>query len=253
MEPTFRGLMALGAVLGAVNTSLGLFNLLPGFPLDGGRVLRAGLWAWTRDFYRATGQAATVGLLFGLGFGLIGVLLVIGSLSGAVSGQFASSGGWIILLGVFLFTAARGSRRQAAMSASVVSRPIKDFMIGTVVSLTPDLTLEEAVNRFFLPYGYSEFPVVQEGRLVGLVTVRDIQAVPLSSWASRRVEAAMQAPGDQLLVGPEMPTSQAIDRMMQYDVDRLFVVNNGLLVGLISRGSITQFAGQYRSLGRASY
>src|SRR5574338_38799 len=106
---TFRGLIALGAVLGVVNTNLGLFNLLPGFPLDGGRVLRAGLWAWTKDFYRATGQAAMVGLLFGLAFGLIGALLVIGAVSGSLSGQLASSGGWIILLGVFLFAAARGS------------------------------------------------------------------------------------------------------------------------------------------------
>ena len=84
-ETPVQGLAALGALLGMVNTQLGLFNLLPGFPLDGGRALRAGLWAWSKDFYRATSQAALVGLFFGIGFGLFGALLLAGALSGTLS------------------------------------------------------------------------------------------------------------------------------------------------------------------------
>lgn len=240
--PDFRGLIALGAVLGVVNTNLGLFNLLPGFPLDGGRVLRAGLWAWTKDFYRATTQAATVGLLFGLGFGLLGGLLVLGALSGAVSGQVASSGGWIILLGVFLFAAARGSRRQAAIRASLASVPVGDLMIRNVVSLMPDLTLEDAVNRFFLPYGHSGFPVLEDGRLRGFVTVAEVQAVPMHQWPFRQVSDIMQIADETFTVAPDTPTMQAVDRMLQHDVDRLVVVENGLVVGLITRGVIAHVA-----------
>ncbi len=242
----FRGLIALGAVLGIVNTNLGLFNLLPGFPLDGGRVLRAGLWAWTKDFYRATSQAATVGLLFGLGFGLIGALLVVGALSGTLSSQVASSGGWIILLGVFLFAAARSSRRQAAMRASLAAVPVRELMVRTVVSLPPELTLEDAVNRYFLPYGHSGFPVVEEGRLIGLLTVADVQAVPISRWASSRVSEIMRS-ADQLTVAPDLSTMQAVDRMIQQEVERLIVVDNGLVVGLITRAVIAHFAEVYPS------
>jgi Zn-dependent protease/predicted transcriptional regulator len=249
---TFRGLIALGAVLGAVNANLGLFNLLPGFPLDGGRVLRAGLWAWKKDFYRATSQAATVGLLFGLGFGLIGVLLVAGALFGTVSGHFAGSGGWIILLGIFLFAAARGSRRQAAMRSSLATMPIRELMVRPVISVTPDLTLEEAVNRYFLPYGYSEFPVVQESRLLGLITVADVQAVPISRWAASRVADVMRLMDEQSTIGPDMSTMQAVDRMIQQEVERLIVVEHGLVVGLITRAAIAHYAGQFGAQGRAN-
>ncbi len=137
----FRGLVALSALLGMVNTQLGLFNLIPGFPLDGGRALRAGLWAWTNDFYRATSHAALVGLLFGLGFGLMGALLIVGALSGTLSSSVASSGGWIVLIGAFLFAAARSSRKQAAVRASLVSVPVRELMVrpGGVVAARPHL------------------------------------------------------------------------------------------------------------------
>jgi Zn-dependent protease len=174
---SLHGLTALGTLLGMVNTQLGLFNLLPGFPLDGGRALRAGLWAWSKDYYRATSQAALVGLLFGVSFGLFGALLLVGGLSGTTSSSLASSGGWIVLLGAFLFSAARGSRKQAAIRSSLASVPVRELMVANVVALSPDLTVEEAVNQYFLPYGYGGFPVVQDGRLIGVVGVRDVQAV----------------------------------------------------------------------------
>jgi Zn-dependent protease/predicted transcriptional regulator len=240
---TFRGLIALGAVLGAVNTNLGLFNLLPGFPLDGGRVLRAGLWAWKKDFYRATSQAATVGLAFGLGFGMIGAILIAGALTGTVSGQLASSGGWIILLGIFLFAAARGSRRQAAMRSSLAAMPVRELMARPVMSLAPEFTVEEAVNRFFLPYGHSEFPVTQESRLLGLVRVADVQTIPVSRWASTRVDEVMRPVDEHLTIAPGISTMQAVDRMIQGDVERLLVVEDGLVVGLITREAIVRFAG----------
>jgi len=248
-EPSLHGLMALGTLLGMVNTQLGLFNLLPGFPLDGGRALRAGLWAWSKDYYRATSQAALVGLLFGVTFGLFGALLVVGALSGTTSSALASSGGWIVLLGAFLFTAARGSRKQAAIRASLASVPVRELMVGNVVALSPELSLEEAVNQYFLPYGYGGFPVVHEGRLVGVVAVRDIQSVKNSLWAYRRVSDIMQPSSDDMVVSPDLSAMQALEQMMAVGAERLVVVQDGELLGLVTRAAIGHFIEQRHPSG----
>ncbi len=248
-ESSLHGLIALGTLLGMVNTQLGLFNLLPGFPLDGGRALRAGLWAWSKDYYRATSQAALVGLLFGVAFGLFGALLLFGALSGTASSALASSGGWIVLLGAFLFTAARGSRKQAAIRASLASVPVRELMVRNVVALSPELSLEEAVNQYFLPYGYGGFPVVQDGQLLGVVAVRDIQAVKNSLWAFRRVADIMQPSGDNMVVSPDLSAMQALEQMMAAGAERLVVVQDGRLLGLVTRAAIGHFIEQRHPSG----
>ena len=246
------GLVALGTLLGMVNTQLGLFNLLPGFPLDGGRALRAGLWAWSKDYYRATSQAALVGLLFGVSFGLFGAFLLVGALSGTVSGALASSGGWIVLLGAFLFAAARGSRKQAAIRGSLASVPVRELMVSNVVALSPDTTLEEAVNQYFLPYGYGGFPVVQDGRLVGVVGVRDVQTVSNGLWAFRRVADIMQTSSDDMVVSPDLSAMQALEQMLALGAERLVVVQDGQLLGLVTRASIGHFIEQRHPSGKGS-
>ncbi|ULA61410.1 MAG: Zinc metalloprotease [Nitrospira sp.] len=251
-ESSLHGLMALGTLLGMVNTQLGLFNLLPGFPLDGGRALRAGLWAWSKDYYRATSQAALVGLLFGVTFALFGALLLFGALSGTASSALASSGGWIVLLGAFLFTAARGSRKQAAIRASLASVPVRELMVRNVVALSPELSLEEAVNQYFLPYGYGGFPVVHDGRLVGVVAVRDIQTVKNSLWAFRRVADIMQPSSEEMVVSPELSAMQALEQMMAVGAERLVVVQDGELLGLVTRASIGHFIEQRHPSGMSS-
>ncbi|MBA5874105.1 MAG: CBS domain-containing protein [Nitrospira sp. CR1.2] len=249
---SMHGLAALGTLLGMVNTQLGLFNLLPGFPLDGGRALRAGLWAWGKDYYRATSQAALVGLLFGVSFGLFGALLLVGGLSGTASSSMASSGGWIVLLGAFLFSAARGSRKQAAIRSSLASVPVCELMVANVVALSPDITVEEAVNQYFLPYGYGGFPVVQEGRLVGVVGVRDVQAVRNSLWAFRRVADIMQTSDDEMVVAPDLSAMDALERMLALGAERLVVVQDGQLLGLVTRAAIGHFIEQRHPSGMSS-
>ena len=249
---SMHGLAALGTLLGMVNTQLGLFNLLPGFPLDGGRALRAGLWAWSKDYYRATSQAALVGLLFGVSFGLFGALLLLGGLSGTTSSSLASSGGWIVLLGAFLFSAARGSRKQAAIRSSLAAVPVRELMVANVVALSPDITVEEAVNQYFLPYGYGGFPVVQDGRLVGVVGVRDVQAVRNSLWAFRRVADIMQTSDDEMVVAPDLSAMDALERMLALGAERLVVVQDGQLLGLVTRAAIGHFIEQRHPSGMSS-
>lgn len=246
-EQHAQGLMMLGALLGMVNVQLGLFNLIPGFPLDGGRVLRAGLWAWGKDFHRATKQAASVGLGFGGLFGLLGVAVIIGAMSGILPASLASNGGWVIFIGMFLFAAALASRRQATLQQMLGAIPVRDLMVQTVVSIPPDLTLEEAVTQYFRPYGYGGFPVIEDGLLRGLLTVEDVQTVPTARWVWRRVGQVMRPYSPSLVVGPEAPVIQAMERMAREGLDRLVVTEGDHIVGLVTQSAIVHFLQLRRS------
>ena len=172
---------------------------------------------------------------------------MVGALSGVVSPSVAGSGGWIVLLGAFLFAAARGSRKQAALRASLASVPVRELMVKSVVALSPDLTLEEAVNGFFLPYGFGGFPGMQEGRLIGVATVRDVQTVPNAAWGARRVADVMQTAVEDLVLSPDASIMQALEQMVARGAERLVVVQDGLVLGLVTRAAIGQFIELHRS------
>jgi Zn-dependent protease/predicted transcriptional regulator len=236
-----QGVIMLGVLLGMVNVQLGLFNLIPGFPLDGGRVLRAGLWAWGKDFYRATRQAAVVGLAFGVIFGLVGLIVFYGAASGELPASMMSNGGWVVFIGMFLFAAALASRRQAVLRQSLATIPIRDMMVTTVVSIPAQCTLHEAVNQYFQAYGYGGFPVVEDRRLVGLVTVLEVQSVAPALWAWRQVEQVMRPVSESLVITPEVPVIHAMERMARGGWDRLVVVQDGEIVGLVTQSAIVHF------------
>jgi CBS domain-containing protein len=122
-------------------------------------------------------------------------------------------------------------------------------MVKNVVALSPDLTLDEAVNQYFLPYGYGGFPVVQDDRLMGVVTVRDVQTVQHSLWAFRRVADIMQASGDDLVVSPDVSAMRALEQMMALGAERLAVVQDGRLLGLVTRASLGHFIEQRHPSG----
>ena len=233
------GLVALGGLLGSINLSLGVFNMIPGFPLDGGRVLRAGLWAWSGDFYQATRSASLIGQGFGLALGLLGAGLVLGGLSGLVGGPVAGNGGWILLIGIFLFVVARSSRRQAALRASLAGLSVDEVMVRHVITLEGELTVEEAVAGYVLPHGYRGFPVVEAGRLIGMVTLAELQALPQVLWPLRKVRDIMQPWSSTLEVPSDASALEALERMIHTGEDRLVVVSRDRVVGLVTRSGIS--------------
>jgi len=236
-----QGLVVLWSLLGMVNVQLGLFNLVPGFPLDGGRVLRAGLWAWNKDFNRATSQAALVGIGFGVALGLIGAVLMVGAWSGALGHSLATNGGWLIFIGAFLFSAALTSRRQAALRTPLASVTVRQVMVHRVVTLLPDMSVQEAVNQYFVAHGFGGFPVCEEEQVLGLVTVRDVQALPAALWPSRRVREIMCPALPAFCIPPDSSVMEARERMIQGGWDRLVVMENEKIVGLITRSAIAHF------------
>jgi len=238
---TRPGLVALGFLLGAINLQLGLFNLIPGFPLDGGRVLRAGLWAWSGDFDRATRQASLAGQGFGVALVSLGTVLLLGAATGAMPEPLAANGGWIILIGVFLFVAARGSRRQASIRSALARVAVGDLMVRDVVTISPDLNVGEAVAQHFLRHGYEGFPVAEDGRVVGMVTIHDVQSLPQSLWQWRRVRDIMQPWSPAMEIAPDATALKALEQMLREGQGRLAAVQEGRLVGLITRSGVNRF------------
>ena len=242
-----QGLVVLGGLLGMVNVQLGLFNLIPGFPLDGGRVLRAGLWAWSKDFDRATGQAALIGIGFGVALGLIGAVLMVGTWFGAWEDSIATDGGWLVFIGAFIFSAALASRRQARMRISCASVTVRQVMVHPVVVVPPDMTLQDTVDQYFVAHGFSGFPVCEEGEVLGVVTVGDVQAVSTALWPWRRVRDIMSPVSPSFCIPPDWSVMQAMERMAQGGWDRLVVMEHGAIVGLITRSAIAQFLELHRA------
>ena len=244
-----QGIVVLGSLLGMVNVQLGLFNLIPGFPLDGGRVLRAGLWAWNKDFNRATSQAALVGIGFGVALGLIGAGLMVGAWSGVLGHSIATNGGWLIFIGAFLFSAALASRRQAALQTSFASVTVRQVMVHRVVTLLPDMSVQDAVDQYFVAHGFGGFPVCEEGQVLGVVTVQDVQALPTAIWPRRRVREIMRPGSSAFCIPPGWSVMQAMERMVQGGWDRLVVVENEEIVGLVTRSAIAQFLQLHKARG----
>ena len=236
-----QGLVVLGSLLGMVNVQLGLFNLIPGFPLDGGRVLRAGLWARNKDFNRATSQAALAGIGFGVTLGLVGAALMAGAWSGVLGQSVATNGVWLIFIGAFLFSAALASKRQAAPRILLASVTVRQVMVQRVVTLLPDISVQDAVDQYFVAQGCGEFPVCEEGEVLGVVTVRDVHALPASLWPWRRVRDIMRPTSPAFCIPPDWSIMQAMDRMAQGGWDCLVVIENGEIVGLVTRSAIAHY------------
>jgi Zn-dependent protease/CBS domain-containing protein len=239
--PGMQGFVVLGGLLGLVNVQLGLFNLIPGFPLDGGRVLRAGLWAWSKNFHRATGQAATIGVVCGFLFGGLGALLLGGSIVGTVDQSMAGNGGWLLFIGAFLFSAAWSARRQILLRQALDLTAVRDVMIRTIVSIEADLSVQRAVDDYFIAQGSGGFPVTEAGQVVGLITVDDVQALSQGLWPWRIVREVMRPASPGLFVAPDYSIKQALDRMVQDGWDQLVVVEDEKPIGLLTRAAVAQF------------
>ncbi len=242
-----QGFAVLGGLLGLVNVQLGLFNLIPGFPLDGGRALRAGLWAWGKDFHSATSRAALVGLGFGVLMAGLGAVLLGGAIGGLFDTSNATNGGWLMFIGAFLFGAAWSTRKQVTLRTALAGTFVRDVMVRAVVTMPPQLSLQRAVDEFFVAYGYGGFPVEDEGRVIGVITVEDVQGVPQGLWSWRMVGDVMRPALPELFIPPDASMMQALERMVRTGYDRLVVIDGERPVGLVTRSAVAQFLQLHKS------
>jgi Zn-dependent protease len=214
-----------------VNTAVGVFNLAPGFPLDGGRLLRAVLWRARGDLGWATRVASRAGGAFAM------FLVVLGALR-ALGGQFLG-GLWLILIGLFLREGAEGSYRQVALERLLAPLAVRDGMTRTVIAVPPDLSIARAVDDFFWRHHVSSFPVLEGDRVVGIISVDRLKRLPRDRWATAAVRDVMLPITEALMAGPDDSLWSAFQKLSQNGVGRLAVVDHGRLTGYLSIKDIT--------------
>lgn len=220
------------AWLAVVNLALGIFNLLPGFPLDGGRVLRAAAWKATGSLRRATRIASRGGQFVGGLLMLWGLLrMMAGDLFGAV---------WVGFIGYLLFQAAGSQYGEMVLQAALSRVGVADLMTRDPKVIAPDMTLEEVVDDYLLRYPYEGYPVV-DGQLDGLLQAKQVKSIPPEDWPRRKVHEVMTPLSEAEALDPHASVSEALQRFSQLDVGRLPVVEEGQVVGILSQSDVIRW------------
>jgi CBS domain-containing protein len=225
---------ALFSYLARLNLILGAFNLIPGFPMDGGRVLRSILWRRKNDYFSATRIASNVGKKIGLFFIFFGLF----------SFFFGFPGGlWLLLIGWFIYTAAQSSYQQATIQETLAGIEVKNVMVRreNLVTLSPTLMVEEAVNEYFLRYGFGGFPVMDNGKFLGIVTLKEVKNVPRDKWRAVPLSDILVPHDRRWELFLQDDIMKALQMMIQEDKGRIVVTENSTVVGLITRNGIARY------------
>lgn len=219
--------------LGIINVALGAFNLLPGFPLDGGRLLRAAFWWHSGDLAEATARAGrwAQGVVYGLVF-----LGIIEILSGALLG-----GIWIILIAMFLRSASAASVENVTVERMLGGAQVRDIMVREPETVSVDESVAEVIEQRFLRLGYAGFPVMRDGRVVGLVSFGQVQHCPPGEREMRQIGTLMRPLDQSVTIAPSASVLDALHKMSESNTGRLLVMEGDRLAGLITRSGVARY------------
>jgi Zn-dependent protease len=234
-------LAGLSFWLGWINIALAAFNMIPGFPLDGGRVLRSILWWRSNNLRNATHTASTIGRGVGYLFILGGIFMIIT--------PYWINGLWLAFIGWILANAAAGSYRQVAIKDMLQGHTVSEVMTRDCPVIPPKLTVEQLVNDYILGSGLRCFPVVEDGLALGLVTMHNVKAVPPEVRPTKTVRETM-IPLDKLKwVRPNEDLSNTMQLLTEEDVNQVPVMENNTIVGLVTRDNLLSFIRTRGELG----
>ena len=239
VAPNLQPVEAASGYLGYVNIAVAVFNLIPGFPLDGGRVLRSIIWGVRRDRANATSIAARGGQLVAGLFALWAGYRVISGDAGGL---------WMGLIAYFLYGAATQTLQQESVARSVSGARVAQLMTTDFVTVPPRTTVGALVRDYVLPHNLRAIPVVEGGRFVGLVTIADVRKVEQGQWPVTAVDSLMTAASDVPAVAPTDDLAVALDRFGP-DLPLLPVVADGALVGLLQREAVGGYVRMREMLG----
>ena len=237
-----RPVVAMLVWLGYINLTLAIFNLVPGYPLDGGRVLRSLIWWKTKDVVRATRLAARVGQFIAICFIALGIIRFF-------AGQ-GVGGLWIAFIGWFLLQASQASYAQIQLTAGLEGVRVKDLMSRDCISVDSRSNVQSFVEEHLLRSGRRCFVVERDGQIVGLVTPHEVKGVTRNKWPYTTMEEVMRPLEELHTVEPSTPVMEALETMGKDDVNQLPVLLGNHLEGVISRGNVLQYLQTRAELGR---
>jgi len=212
--------------LAVINLILAAFNLLPAFPLDGGRMLRSALWGWKGNLRWATRIASRIGIGFGMVLVFFGVLQVLlGNFIGGI---------WWFMIGMFLQNAARGSYQQVLTRQAFKGEKVRRFMEPNPITVPPSISIKELVEDFFYKYYFKMFPVVENGRLLGCITSRQVKGITRQEWDQHTVRELVWKCSPENTISPEDDVLKALSIMSIAGNSRLMVVEGDRLVGIVA-------------------
>jgi Zn-dependent protease/predicted transcriptional regulator len=216
-----------------INWILAGFNMLPAFPLDGGRVFRSLLWIWKKDLAWATHIASNIGSVFGF---MLSVL-------GAIQFLFGSmiSGVWWLLIGMFLHKASQMSYEKLIVSKTFEGEKISQFMQTTVITVEADLTIQDLVENYIYHHHLKFFPVIENNKLIGCISTEQVMKVPREQWPNRHVRDIARSCSGENSISPQTDAIKALSLMAKTKNSRLMVVHQGALIGIISSKDLLNF------------
>lgn len=227
--------------LASINLVLAVFNLIPAFPLDGGRVLRAWLWQRSGDMLEATRKASGAGTVLAIGLMALGLF---SALSGGGIG-----GAWLVLIGFFVLNASRGAYQRLLVQDSLKGRRVAELMTPDPWTAHPDMTLADLADRVMMAHAVSFAPVVAGDAVVGYVDAHLMRTIPREDWASKTVSDVMAAVDETCLVAPRMTAEDALNRLAQGPHRKLIVVEGRQLRGVLSLRDLMGHIAVVQALG----
>ncbi|HEX6306643.1 MAG TPA: site-2 protease family protein [Longimicrobiales bacterium] len=225
--------IAVASYLAVINLILALFNLLPGFPLDGGRLFRALIWKRTGDLRRATRIASNGGKIFGY------VLMVLGLLN--MFGGNPLGGIWLVFIGWFVRMAAESSYVQHVLRSSFEGVTARQAMTPNPETVPPAQTLQRFLEEHVLNGRHHSYAVVDAARPIGLITLDRVRAMPKDEWSTRTVGDAMVPISDAITIGPDDSMSRAMEKMSESRLGRVLVTDGDRLLGIISQADVARW------------
>ena len=229
-----------------VNLIIGSFNLIPAFPLDGGRMLRAGLTKWKNDFDLATGIASKIGIA--ISFGIIGLGFIA-----IVKGSFLS-GFWLIIIGWFINSGAQTYLEQNELSTRLKGIKLREIMNINFIAVNPDLKISELIRDYFNVYWKSAFPVINgDKRLVGMITTDAISKKNRIEYENKKVSEMMIPVSDLIVMSSDKEINDALKQLFRKRMSRVFIIDQqSQLVGLVSKSDILHLAQERKEFLQSS-
>ncbi|HEY4695571.1 MAG TPA: site-2 protease family protein [Candidatus Hydromicrobium sp.] len=222
--------------LAFINIALGVFNILPGYPLDGGRILRSIIWKTTGNLQRATFIASTVGRVIGFMIIATGILFIF-------TGNFLN-GIWLAFIGWFLQSSAQMGYRQLIFETSIKGIKVRDVMNENIVDVTKNTTLQDLVDDYFMKYRFGRFPVIENEKtkkLIGVISLHDVKGIPKEEWMEVKAGDIVKRISENEKVDATMEISDAIKKMGKNDLGHLVVMSGDRSRGIITKSDVMRF------------